>query len=98
MTTKTYWRVLLVVVTLLTLFAVPVRQAFAAPDEAEALVHVVSAGDTLANIKKPDIAMNALNFKTLRSSVEKIKGLPIATVYPGHGKPFPMERFAKPGP
>jgi LysM repeat protein len=50
MITKTYWRVLLVVITFLVLFAVPAGQALAASDTAEALVHVVSAGDTLANI------------------------------------------------
>ena len=29
------------------------------------------------------------------ASVEKLKNLRIKTVYPGHGKPFPMEQFMK---
>jgi len=29
------------------------------------------------------------------ASVEKLKKLRIKTVYPGHGKPFPMELFMK---
>jgi glyoxylase-like metal-dependent hydrolase (beta-lactamase superfamily II) len=28
-----------------------------------------------------------------KASVEKLRGLEIHTVYPGHGKPFPMELF-----
>ena len=51
MTIKTYWRALLVVITFLILSAAPSGLAYAAaPDAAEALVHVVAAGDTLANI------------------------------------------------
>jgi len=29
------------------------------------------------------------------ASVEKLKKLRVKTVYPGHGKPFPMEQFMK---
>ena len=29
------------------------------------------------------------------ASVERLKNLKISTVYPGHGKPFPMEQFMK---
>ena len=29
------------------------------------------------------------------ASVERLKSLNIHTVYPGHGKPFPMELFIK---
>jgi hydroxyacylglutathione hydrolase len=46
------------------------------------------SGDTLANIKKPDIAPNALNFKTLHESVKRLKKMDIKIVYPGHGAPF----------
>jgi len=28
-------------------------------------------------------------------SVKKLKKLRVKTVYPGHGKPFPMEQFMK---
>jgi hydroxyacylglutathione hydrolase len=31
----------------------------------------------------------------LNASVEKLKRLDIKTVYPGHGKPFPLEQFMK---
>lgn len=46
------------------------------------------AGDIFANVKKPAIAPNACSFQTLRSSVNKIKAMPVKTIYPGHGSPF----------
>jgi len=48
------------------------------------------AGDTFANINKPDTAINACDFKTLATSVERLKAMDIKTIYPGHGKPFEM--------
>jgi hydroxyacylglutathione hydrolase len=47
-------------------------------------------GDTLSNQRKPDIAVNAVDFDTLKTSVAKIKQLPVKMVYPGHGAPFAM--------
>jgi glyoxylase-like metal-dependent hydrolase (beta-lactamase superfamily II) len=46
------------------------------------------AGDIFANVKKPAIAPNACSFQTLKSSVNKIKAMPVKTIYPGHGSPF----------
>ena len=48
-------------------------------------------GDLLVNTDKP--AKNTLvdDAGELDASVEKLKGLHINTVYPGHGQPFPME-------
>jgi hydroxyacylglutathione hydrolase len=50
-------------------------------------------GDLLINTDKP--AKNTLvdDSVELNASVEKLKTLKIKTVYPGHGKPFPMEQF-----
>lgn len=45
-------------------------------------------GDTLANMKKPAPAMNAYDFKLLKSSINKIKSMKITMIYPGHGNPF----------
>jgi hydroxyacylglutathione hydrolase len=52
-------------------------------------------GDLLENTKKP--AKNSLiaDKKAFNESLEKLKGLKISTVYPGHGEPFPMEQFIK---
>jgi len=52
-------------------------------------------GDLLENTKKP--AKNSLiaDKKAFNESLEKLKGLKINTVYPGHGEPFPMEQFMK---
>ena len=52
-------------------------------------------GDLLENIDKP--ALNSImdDTATANASIEKLKSLRINTVYPGHGKPFPMEVFTK---
>jgi len=52
-------------------------------------------GDLLANVGKPDIWSIIDDQDAARTSVERLKSLPIATVYPGHGQPFPMELFLK---
>lgn len=46
------------------------------------------AGDICTNMKKPSLAPNAMNFKQLKSSVEKLKTMNIKKIYPGHGDPF----------
>ena len=50
-------------------------------------------GDLLENTEKP--ALNAIMDNPLEAnvSVEKLRNLAINTVYPGHGKPFPMEQI-----
>lgn len=47
------------------------------------------AGDTLVNMKKPDIAIFVENFAELKRSIAKLKKLKVGTIYPGHGEPFP---------
>lgn len=51
------------------------------------------AGDTFANMKKPEVAANAYDFKTLKKSVGRLKALNINTIYPGHGMPFEMKEL-----
>ncbi len=52
-------------------------------------------GDLLTNIDKP--ALNSImdDSATAITSLEKLKGLKIKTVYPGHGMPFPMSSFTE---
>ena len=52
-------------------------------------------GDLLTNVDSP--ALNSLidDPKTANASVEKLRKLKINTVYPGHGKPFPMNSFTE---
>jgi hydroxyacylglutathione hydrolase len=52
-------------------------------------------GDLLANVGKPDIWSIIDDPETAHDSIEKLKTLPINTVYPGHGRPFPMDLFMK---
>lgn len=50
-------------------------------------------GDLLWNIDKPEPQSNLDDQADWDTSFEKIKGLNIHTVYPGHGKPFLMEKL-----
>jgi len=52
-------------------------------------------GDLLENTDKPVLNSIMDDLKTANASVEKLKSLEIKTVYPGHGKSFPMEQFMK---
>lgn len=50
-------------------------------------------GDLLANTNKPDIWSIIDDSAIADASIRKLKSAEINTVYPGHGKPFPMELF-----
>jgi hydroxyacylglutathione hydrolase len=52
-------------------------------------------GDLLQNIHKPKLNSIMDDLTTANTSVEKLNKLSIRTVYPGHGKPFPMDMFLK---
>jgi glyoxylase-like metal-dependent hydrolase (beta-lactamase superfamily II) len=52
-------------------------------------------GDLLMNMFKPDLHFLIDDLLDCDASVEKLKSLKIKTVFPGHGKPFPMELFLK---
>lgn len=45
-------------------------------------------GDTYANQKKPQPAINALDFNELHNSLKKLSTYSIKMMYPGHGIPF----------
>jgi hydroxyacylglutathione hydrolase len=70
-----------------------------APDDASrqfpsaASGQVLFCGDLLENTKKP--AVNALgdNRDQMKASAEKLKGLSINTVYPGHGMTFLLNQI-----
>ena len=46
------------------------------------------SGDIFANLKKPGTAPNAFDFDLMKESVERLKGLNIKKIFPGHGAPF----------
>lgn len=52
-------------------------------------------GDLLTNMDKPVLNSIMDDSEEANTSVEKLKKLRINTVYPGHGKQFPMEVFIK---
>jgi len=52
-------------------------------------------GDLLDNTDKPVLNPIMDDLAAANASVEKLSGLEIQTVYPGHGRPFPMELFMK---
>jgi len=52
-------------------------------------------GDTIFNFTKPEYSIFIENNDELKVSFKKLKKLKAKTVYPGHGKPFPMEEVLK---
>jgi glyoxylase-like metal-dependent hydrolase (beta-lactamase superfamily II) len=52
------------------------------------------AGDTLANQGKPREAAIVADEDALKATMARLRGLEIATVYPGHGEPFAMRNLA----
>jgi hydroxyacylglutathione hydrolase len=50
-------------------------------------------GDLLENLKEP--ATNSLmdDLVACEASIERLRGLEISTIFPGHGQPFPMEEL-----
>ena len=52
-------------------------------------------GDLLENTEQPDINSIIDDLETANISVEKLRGLKVTSVYPGHGKPFQIELLAK---
>lgn len=52
-------------------------------------------GDLFENTDKPVLNSIMDDLDAVNASVEKLRSLAVNTVYPGHGKPFPMEQFMK---
>jgi hydroxyacylglutathione hydrolase len=52
-------------------------------------------GDLLDNTTSPGLSSIMDDLDAARASVERLKGLRVETVYPGHGRPFAMEEFVK---
>ena len=52
-------------------------------------------GDLLANTSEPALWSIIDDQQAADASAEKLMSYAINTVYPGHGRPFPMEQFAK---
>jgi hydroxyacylglutathione hydrolase len=52
-------------------------------------------GDLFENTDQPDLNSIMDNVAAANASVEKLKSSDITTVYPGHGKPFPMDSVMK---
>ena len=75
-------------------------QVLSIPGHSQGSIGILTAGgdlfcgDLLENTENP--AKNSIMDDPVacEASIEKLAGLPIGTVYPGHGAPFSMERFA----
>jgi hydroxyacylglutathione hydrolase len=49
------------------------------------------SGDFLENRTRPSVATLVDDADVLQAGFERVKALDIQTVYPGHGKPFPLD-------
>jgi hydroxyacylglutathione hydrolase len=52
-------------------------------------------GDTLSNMFKPGMSPFVSDRAQLKSSIDRLKGMKLKTLYPGHGKPFGAEKLLK---
>jgi hydroxyacylglutathione hydrolase len=50
-------------------------------------------GDLLENLKMPSLNSIMDDMDAAKASVERLKGLEIKTIYPGHGQPFSKEQL-----
>ncbi len=78
-------------------------QVFHLPGHSKGSIGIVTAGAPSAGpaLFCGDLLYNLPGFASIddladwNASVEKVKKLKIQTVYPGHGKPFPMSRLSR---
>jgi len=69
------------------------------PGHSQGSIAILSAGadlfcgDLLENIKEPALGSLTDDMPSAKSSLDKLTGLKIGMVYPGHGQPFPMSQF-----
>jgi glyoxylase-like metal-dependent hydrolase (beta-lactamase superfamily II) len=54
-------------------------------------------GDLFVNVSKPDRHSIVTDAAAFNASVKRLKSLNVNTVYPGHGKPFMLERLSQDG-
>ena len=52
-------------------------------------------GDLFTNTKKPEPNSMVDNLNEFNESIDKVKGLEIKMVYPGHGQSFPMNSYSE---
>ncbi|MBY8998584.1 MAG: MBL fold metallo-hydrolase, partial [Candidatus Thorarchaeota archaeon] len=51
-------------------------------------------GDLFTNTKKPEPNSMVDDLAEFNESIEKVKGVEVKMVYPGHGQPFPMNSYS----
>ena len=74
-------------------------QVLSIPGHSKGSIGILTAGgdlfcgDLLENMDKPALSSIMDDLTAANTSIEKLKGFAILTVYPGHGEPFPMEQF-----
>ena len=54
-------------------------------------------GDLLVNVLRPSLHYYIDNLAQAHESIRKLSDLGVGTVYPGHGKPFPLSELPIPG-
>lgn len=73
-------------------------QVIAIPGHSKGSIGIITAGDLfcgdlLENDRGPARGSIVDDAAEADGSIERLKGLQLATVYPGHGRPFPMAQF-----
>ncbi len=74
------------------------------PGHSQGSIAILSAeadlfcGDLLENTKEPALGSLTDNLPAAAASLEKLAGLPVGMVYPGHGQPFSMSQYLSTNP
>jgi hydroxyacylglutathione hydrolase len=54
-------------------------------------------GDLMQNMLRPSLHFFIDDMTAARAGIERLRGLGVKSVYPGHGRPFPLERLKESG-
>lgn len=75
-------------------------QIYALPGHSKGSIGILTSagdligGDLFTNNDKPQANSLRDDAAALNASVARVKALPVHTIYPGHGRPFPLELLA----
>jgi hydroxyacylglutathione hydrolase len=85
----------------LSMYGLPGTKVFSLPGHSKGSIGILTGdgelfcGDLFTNQGQPTLNSIIDDTAAAKASVERLKNLPVETVYPGHGKPFPFTLLSK---
>ncbi len=86
----------------LSAYGLPGAKAFNLPGHSKGSIGILTGegelfcGDLFINNGQPSLNSIIDDMAAAKASVERLKSMPVGTVYPGHGKPFPFAELSRP--